>query len=150
MSEERRDISPAIGLLTVAAIWDARLGVVLKDLGLTTRRYGLLAHVQTTPGISFSELARRSQITVQTAHTAVRSLVADGLVRDAMAHAGSASDLTVTEEGEAVLAEAERKLAVLDAELNESAPALVAALQSYFRDSAAATVSRRDADRGVV
>jgi len=75
-----RAFSPVISLLTVAAVWDAHLGAQLRDLGLTTRKYGLLAHIEATPGISFSELARRSQITVQSAHTAVQTLVADGLV----------------------------------------------------------------------
>ena len=124
-----RAFSPVISLLTVAAVWDAHLGAQLRDLGLTTRKYGLLAHIDATPGISFSELARRSQITVQSAHTAVQTLVADGLVADATRHAGAASDLRVTERGSEVLQAAEQRLAALDAGLAAGAPALASALE---------------------
>jgi hypothetical protein len=61
-------------------MWEAQLAAILKDLGITTRKFGLLGHIYAEPGISFSELARRSHITVQSAHTAVRTLVDDGLV----------------------------------------------------------------------
>ena len=124
-----RAFSPVISLLTVAAVWDAHLGAQLRDLGLTTRKYGLLAHIEATPGISFSELARRSQITVQSAHTAVQTLVADGLVADATKHAGAASDLRVTDRGSEVLQAAEQRLAALDARLAAGAPALATALE---------------------
>ena len=96
---ERPPFSPVIALLTLSSVWDAQLTAALKDLGLTTRKYGLLAHIHVTPGISFSELARRSQITVQTAHTAVRALQEEGLVSDA-AFAGGAPTLTRALEGE--------------------------------------------------
>jgi len=137
---ERPPFSPVIALLTVSSVWDTQLGAALRGLGLTTRKYGLLAHIQATPGISFSELARRSQITVQTAHTAVRTLVDDGLVEDATSHAGSASDLRVTQHGETALAEAERVLADLDHAIGEKAPELTSALAELFRDSTAATI----------
>ncbi|MGN6218677.1 MAG: MarR family winged helix-turn-helix transcriptional regulator [Microbacterium sp.] len=133
MSSER-PFSPVISLLTVASVWDAHLGSQLRDLGLTTRKYGLLAHIRSTPGISFSELARRSQVTVQSAHTAVQALVADGLVADATAHAGAASDLRVTARGGEVLQAAEQRLAALDAGLAEGAPELAAALQGLHEE----------------
>ena len=129
-----RPFSPVISLLTVASVWDAHLGTQLKDLGLTTRKYGLLAHIRSTPGISFSELARRSQVTVQSAHTAVQSLVADGLVADATAHAGAASDLRVTDRGGEVLRAAEQRLAALDAGLASGAPELAAALKGLHEE----------------
>lgn len=130
----RPPFSPVIALLTVSSVWDARLGAALKDVGLTTRKYGLLAHIQATPGISFSELARRSQITVQTAHTAVRTLVDDGFATDSTAHAGAASDLRVTDKGAASLAAADARLAHLDAEFSEGAPRLTAALEGLHEE----------------
>ena len=99
-----------------------------------TRKYGLLAHIRATPGISFSELARRSQITVQSAHAAVRALVDAGVVADATAHAGAASVLRVTEEGTRVLGEAERMLARLDAEFTSGAPLLARALEGMHEN----------------
>ncbi|MFT4220660.1 MAG: winged helix-turn-helix domain-containing protein [Microbacterium sp.] len=131
---ERPPFSPVVALLTVSAVWDARLGGALKDIGLTTRKYGLLAHLQATPGISFSELARRSQITVQTAHTAMRSLVDDGFASDGTAHAGAASDLRVTEKGAQALAEADALLAELDASFAAGAPVLTSALEGLHEE----------------
>lgn len=131
---ERPPFSPVISLLTISAVWDARLSAALKDLSLTTRKYGLLAHVQGMPGISFSELARRSQITVQTAHAAVRTLVDEGLVADSTAHAGAASDLRVTAKGEQALAEAQRRLDELDATFASGVPHLSSALQGLHEE----------------
>jgi|GEM_PF-496563 len=132
--DARPAFSPVVALLTVSAVWEARLDAALRDHGLTTRKYGLLAHIRSTPGISFSELARRSQITVQSAHTAVKALVDAGFVADATAHAGSASDLRVTEAGERVLGDAEGHLASLDAELRGGAPSLSAALDGLHEE----------------
>lgn len=133
--------SPVISLLTVGSIWDNQLNKQLKPLGLTTRKYGLLAHIRYTPGISFSELARRSQITVQTAHTAVRALVTEGLVADATAHAGAASTLRVTERGAAALREADARLARMDVSFATSAPALASALQGLHEEPFGETLS---------
>jgi len=128
MTDENPRFSPVIALLAVSAMWEGQLTAVLKDLGITTRKFGLLGHVYAEPGISFSELARRSHITVQSAHTAVRSLVDDGLVQDATSHAGAASDLHVTPQGARVLREARRRLSELDSRLAESLPGVAASL----------------------
>lgn len=130
----RPPFSPVVSLLTVSAVWEARLDAELRELGLTTRKYGLLAHIRGTPGISFSELARRSQITVQSAHTAVRALVDGGFVADATAHAGAASVLRVTDEGVRVLGDADRMLAGLDREFGAGAPRLSAALEGLHEE----------------
>lgn len=98
--------SPTVGLLTVSRVWEAAFAEALKPLELTTRKYGLLGHIRGMPGISFSELARRSRITVQSAHTIVAAFVEAGLVDDGTAHAGAASTLRTTAEGEALLSRA--------------------------------------------
>lgn len=116
--------SPVLSLLTVAGIWEAELGRALRGIGLTTRKYALLGHIGGAPDISFSELARRSQITVQSVHAAVGTLASEGLVADTTAHAGSASALRVTEKGAGVLGEAQRLLSGLDADFSRRAPAL--------------------------
>jgi DNA-binding MarR family transcriptional regulator len=136
MSEERPRpaFSPVVSLLTVSAVWESRLDAELRSIGLTTRKYGLLAHIRGTPGISFSELARRSHITVQSAHTAVRSLVEAGFVADATAQAGAASVLGVTEAGIAVLGRADRMLTRLDAEFTSGAPGLSVGLEGLHED----------------
>jgi DNA-binding MarR family transcriptional regulator len=125
--------SPVIALLTISRVWDAELTAALRDLGLTTRKYGLLGHIKGAPGISFSELARRSRITVQSAHVAVGALVAEGWVRDATAHAGAASVLELTDRGRGVLDAAAERLSALDARLAAAEPALVATLREVLR-----------------
>jgi DNA-binding MarR family transcriptional regulator len=125
--------SPVIALLTLSRVWDAELTAALQELGLTTRSYGLLGHIRSSPGISFSELARRSRITVQTAHTAAGRLLEDGLVQDATAHAGARSTLQVTERGAALLAAAAERLGGLDARFAAASPSLTAALRDEVR-----------------
>jgi DNA-binding MarR family transcriptional regulator len=124
--------SPTVALLTVGRVWDAAFAEGLKPLGLTTRRYGLLGHIRRTPGISFSELARRSRITVQSAHTAVAAFVESGLVDDGTAHAGAASTLRVTAKGESLLARAAEVVARLDAEFAAQHPELTEALRVHM------------------
>lgn len=124
--------SPTVALLTVSRVWDAAFADALKPLGLTTRKYGLLGHIRGSAGISFSELARRSRITVQSAHTAVAAFVEAGLVEDATAHAGAASTLRVTAAGESLLNRAADVVADLDAQFAAQHPELTEALRAYM------------------
>lgn len=124
--------SPTITLLTVGRVWESAFAEALKPLGLTTRKYGLLGHVRGTPGISFSELARRSRITVQSAHSAVATFVEAGLVDDGTAHAGSASTLRITAEGESLLASAAEVVGRLDTEFAAQHPELTEALRAHM------------------
>ncbi|MCL3819579.1 MarR family winged helix-turn-helix transcriptional regulator [Aeromicrobium wangtongii] len=126
--------SPTIALLTVSRVWDAALAKELKALGLTSRKYGLLGHIRGTPGISFSELARRSRITVQSAHAAVAGFVQAGLVEDDTAHAGSASALRVTADGDALLARAAAVVDGLDESFTAQHPGLTDALRAYVTE----------------
>jgi DNA-binding MarR family transcriptional regulator len=66
------------------------------------------------PGASFSDLARMSGITVQSAHRGVRTLADDGLVRDATARPGSASTLDITPAGRRLLARAMKATEAVD------------------------------------
>lgn len=125
--------SPTITLLTVGRVWESEYADALKPLGLTTRKYGLLGHIRRTPGISFSELARRSRITVQSAHSIVASFVASSLVDDATAQAGAASTLRITPEGEALLTRAGAVVDTLDREFAAQHPELTEALRAHMR-----------------
>ena len=124
--------SPTITLLTVARVWDAAFAEALKPLGLTTRKYGLLGHIRGTPGISFSELARRSRITVQSAHSAVAGFVSSGLVDDGTAQAGAASTLRVTNGGMKLLDDAAQAVTGLDVQFAENHPELTEALREHM------------------
>ena len=119
-------------MLTVSRVWESAFTDALKPLGLTTRKYGLLGHVRGNPGISFSELARRSRITVQSAHAAVASFVEAGLVDDATAQAGAASTLQVTAKGAALLDRAAEVVTTLDAQFAAELPELTVALRAYM------------------
>ena len=109
--------SPSVVLLTLAHRIEAELGAALAPLGLTVSRLGLLGHISGVPGASFSELARMSGISVQSVHTAVKALVAAGLVRDGTARAGAASTIELTAEGARLLREAMAAVDAVDARL---------------------------------
>ncbi|WP_114559917.1 MarR family winged helix-turn-helix transcriptional regulator [Desertihabitans aurantiacus] len=131
--------SPTITLLTIARAWESALTEGLAPLGLTVRRYGLLGHIRSTPDISFSELARRSRITVQSAHTAVAGFTADGLVEVVTEQVGAASRIRVTATGRELLDRAAEVVGGLDADLEAADAHLAEALRASF--------TRRFADR---
>ncbi|MBF6347551.1 MULTISPECIES: MarR family winged helix-turn-helix transcriptional regulator [Nocardia] len=109
--------SASIIVLTLARRVESELNAGLAALDLTVGRLGLLGHISGVPGASFSELARMSGISVQSAHTAVKSLAAAGLVRDRTARAGSASAIELTEEGERLLRAAQEVVTAVDERL---------------------------------
>jgi DNA-binding MarR family transcriptional regulator len=109
--------SPSVVLLTVAHRIETELGAALAPLGLTVSRLGLLGHISGVPGASFSDLARMSGISVQSVHTAVKALVAAGLVRDGTARAGAASTIELTPEGARLLREAMAAVDAVDTQL---------------------------------
>jgi DNA-binding MarR family transcriptional regulator len=106
--------STSIIVLTLARRVETELNAALAPLDLTVSRLGLLGHIAGVPGVSFSDLARMSGITVQSVHTAVKALAGAGLVRDNTARAGSASAIEVTPEGARLLDAAEAAVAELD------------------------------------
>ena len=110
-------MSTSVLLLTLARRIESELGEALSELGLTVGRFALLGHIAGVPGVSFSELARMSGITVQSAHTAVKALKAAGLVRDDTARAGAASTIMLTDEGHRTLREAMAAVGVVDERL---------------------------------
>jgi DNA-binding MarR family transcriptional regulator len=56
------------------------LGEALRDLGLSAQEYVILSVFETRPELSTSELARITQVTRQTMHTAVLELETAGLI----------------------------------------------------------------------
>lgn len=106
--------SASILVLTLARRVETELNTALAGLDLTVGRLGVLGHISGVPGASFSELARMSGISVQSMHTAVKALVAAGLVRDRTARAGAASTLELTPEGVRLLRAARHVVAEVD------------------------------------
>ena len=112
----RPPFSPTIALVTLARIVEVRLGALLEPHGLTLRKYGILGHIAATPGLSLSDLARRSQITVQSVHVLIRSLVDAGWVKSSTETNGLAAQVTVTAAGVELLTGLRAELAAFDAE----------------------------------
>lgn len=75
----------------------------LAVLGLTLRHLGALGHLSHRPDLSYSDLARRAGITVQSMHATVRGLEDLGAVRRTLAGHGHPARLEVTERGRALL-----------------------------------------------
>ncbi|WP_067686137.1 MarR family winged helix-turn-helix transcriptional regulator [Nocardia jejuensis] len=110
-------VSASIIVLTLAHRVEAELGAALSSLNLTVARLALLGHIASVPGASFSDLARMGAISVQSVHTAVKSMAADGLVRDRTARAGSASTIELTAAGTRLLHSAQQVVADVDQRL---------------------------------
>ena len=101
-----------------------RLDEELAADGLSVRHLGALGHLSHSPGLSFSELARRGRVTVQSMHATVRQLEAAGAVRRGpTAVAGQSAELEITDSGRRMLRQAAEIAAKLDGELLAVLPA---------------------------
>jgi DNA-binding MarR family transcriptional regulator len=109
--------SPTIALLTLSRVAEVQIGAVLEPHGLTLRKYGILGHIAGTPGLSMSDLARRSGITVQSVHTMIGTLVDAGLVQSRVESSGHAAQIKVTTAGTDLLAVIARSVQALDEQL---------------------------------
>lgn len=112
--EPKAGPSRAVSLIVLAGSVQARVDTVLKARGLNLRKYGALHHVVATPGISFSELARRFEITVQSMHTLIAALIAAGLLESTIPHPGDSAELVVTEAGRVLLRELDGEISAID------------------------------------
>ena len=107
--------SPTIALLALTRTVELPVSRILEQHGLTLRKYGVLGHISRSPGLSMSEIARRSGITVQSVHTLIRSLADAGLVSSRVESSGLAASIVVTAAGGALLREIGAEVAALDA-----------------------------------
>src|SRR4051812_21465884 len=112
---DRPRFSPTIALLTVSRIAEVRIAGVLEPHGLTLRKYGILGHIAATPGLSLSDLARRSSITVQSVHAVIGSLSDAGLVQSKVEGSGHAAQVSATPAGVELLERIATSVEQLDA-----------------------------------
>ena len=92
--------------------------VGLRAQGLGYHHLSALGHLHRQPGLSYSELARRARVTVQSIQATVSHLEQAHLVdRGAATSRGRRADLRVTGRGAQVLAAAEAAVRAADDEL---------------------------------
>lgn len=111
-------LSPALTLVLQGQAVGALLESELAGLGLSLRKLGLLGHLQASPGISFSALARRAGIKVQSLRPITDEMAANGLVATiGTGGQGRAAKVELTAQGEAALVSAHEVLAQMDGAL---------------------------------
>jgi DNA-binding MarR family transcriptional regulator len=108
----------AVTMIVQARVVEERVETALKSLGLSLRRLGLLGHLGAAPGISFSELARRVGIKVQSLYPIVDALLEQGYVTTVGGVGqGRAAALELTTQGAEAADRAKRLLLEVDGEL---------------------------------
>ncbi|WP_460662918.1 MarR family winged helix-turn-helix transcriptional regulator [Kribbella swartbergensis] len=91
-----------------------RVEEVLSAFGIGLRGLGILAHIAAEPDLSYSALARRSNVTVQTMTASIKALQNSGHIapRDPT-RAGRAARLLLTPYGEETLAAVDKSIAAM-------------------------------------
>ncbi len=100
-----------------------RVDDALAPTGFTVRHLGALGHLSRQPDLSYSDLARRAGVTVQSMHATVRQLEERGAVRRGQQGQGRRAGLEVTTHGRRVLRTAMDTFDRLDEELFADVPA---------------------------
>ncbi|MCF3961476.1 MarR family winged helix-turn-helix transcriptional regulator [Streptomyces fuscigenes] len=114
----RYPVSPTMIMILQGRSLEARVEESLKGIGLSLRKLGLLGHLRQEPGISFSALARRAGIKVQSLHPIVESLVSAGHVATVGGTGqGRAAVIELTDRGASMLEQATRLIAEHDHEV---------------------------------
>jgi DNA-binding MarR family transcriptional regulator len=116
-------ISIAMLLIVAGDTLARRVNDELRPYGLSMRHLGALGHLNRDPQISYTELARRARVTVQSMHKTVAALVELGAVRHPPGGRGRTAALEVTERGRELIAFGTSVVAALDAELAAALPA---------------------------
>lgn len=117
--------APSVSFLLIALGRRARDAVELRlrKHDLAYHHLSALGHLQRQPGLSYSELARRARVTVQSMQTTAAHLETRGLVeRGPSTSQGRRADLRVTPQGLTVLAAAREALDATDEELLADVP----------------------------
>ena len=120
-----RPPEPSATMLTILAgrALEARLNATLGRHGLSLRLLGALGPLAARPEISYSELARRARVTVQSMHATVAELVALGAVEPPAGGRGRTALLSLTPQGRRLFERGTATVAGSDAELEAALPA---------------------------
>lgn len=109
----------SITMLLVGAgrVAQRRLEESLREHGLTLRHLGALGHLARNPELSYSDLARRVAVTVQSMHSTIATLVELGAIEVGTAERGRPARLRLTGRGHELLRTAGAVAHELDAGL---------------------------------
>lgn len=127
--------SPTVALLGLARIYEDRLSVALKPYNLTPRKFAVLSHLCSSPGISVSEVGRCHGISTQSAHAIVVELRRRGLAQSPETRPGTAAHLELTHAGLDLLAAAAEANAQLDDRMRYWNPELTRLLSRVIRSN---------------
>lgn len=94
-----------------------RLEQALRAHGVTLRHLGALGHLARDPELSYSDLARRVAVTVQSMHSTIAGLVDLGAIEVETAQRGRPARLRLTQQGHELLRTAGAVAHELDAAL---------------------------------
>ncbi|PBI91877.1 hypothetical protein BKP42_52960 [Rhodococcus erythropolis] len=114
-SATRSPVSPTMVMILQARALEAKVEAGLRSIDLSLRRLGLMGHLQREPGISFSALARRAGIKVQSLHPIVDAMIADGYANaEGGVGQGRAAIIRLTDRGVEALDRANALIAEFD------------------------------------
>jgi len=96
----------------------AAMDAALRDLGITTPQYAVLAFLEEAPGLSGAQLARRAFVTPQTMNRIVVHLQAAGLIeRGPHPEVGRVLEARLSRRGQGLLAECHRRVRQVEARM---------------------------------
>jgi DNA-binding MarR family transcriptional regulator len=104
-------------LIGAGRVAQRRLEEALREHGLTLRHLGALGHLARNPELSYSDLARRVAVTVQSMHSTIAALVELGAIEVETAERGRPARLRLTARGHDLLRTAGAVAHDLDARL---------------------------------
>ncbi len=111
-------VSPTMTLVLEARNLERRLEKNLQEVGLNLRKFGIMGHLSSNPGLSFTDIADRAGITVQSVHTIVSDLMKSGWVTtDGMPGRGRAATLRLSDAGVECMDAARQTVGRIDEEV---------------------------------
>ena len=94
----------------------AAMDAALRDLGITTPQYAVLAFLEESPGLSSAQLARQAFVTPQTMNRIVANLQAGGLIeRGPHPDVGRVLEARLSGRGRGLLAECHQRVQHVEA-----------------------------------
>ncbi len=143
MVDSPLEASTTMRLIAAGKVAQQRFEEALAELGLTMRHLGALGHLNRSPELSYSDLARRARVTAPSMHATVRQLEDLGAVRRHLAGQGHTARLEVTEAGIHLLAAVRAAARRIDDDISESLGAVDSTTLHRLLTQVATDQSRR-------